>query len=53
MILSGCRGHPEDPGHAGYRVIEDDIINIQNYVRHDSGKLARIVMDPVQKTLTR
>lgn len=35
--------------HAGYRVIEDDIINIQNYVRHDSGKLARIVMDLVQE----
>ena len=35
--------------HAGYRVIEDDIINIQNYVRHDYGKLARIVMDLVQE----
>src|SRR3990167_2893073 len=35
--------------HAGYRVIEDDIINIQNYVRHDSGKLAKIVMGLIQE----
>ena len=35
--------------HAGYRVIEDDIINAKDYVRHDSGKLARIIVDLIQE----
>src|SRR3989338_3879060 len=34
---------------AGYRVIEDDIVNVKDYVRHDSAKLARIVMGLVQE----
>lgn len=35
--------------HAGYRVIEGDLINTLDYVRHDSGKLAKIVMDLIQE----
>lgn len=35
--------------HAGYRVIEDDIINAKDYVRHDSGKLARIIINLIQE----
>ena len=35
--------------HAGYRVIEGDLINALDYVRHDSGKLAKIVMDLIQE----
>ncbi|HAH19805.1 MAG: hypothetical protein A2Y00_10810 [Omnitrophica WOR_2 bacterium GWF2_43_52] len=35
--------------HAGYRVIEADIINAKDYVRHDSGKLARIISDLIQE----
>lgn len=34
---------------AGYRVIEDDIVNAKDYVRHDSAKLARIVIGLVQE----
>jgi uncharacterized cofD-like protein len=34
---------------AGYRVIEDDIVNVKDYVRHDSAKLARIVIGLVQE----
>lgn len=29
----------------GYNVIEDDIINTKDYVRHDSKKLSKIIMD--------
>ncbi len=29
----------------GYKVIEDDIINTQDYVRHDSKKLSKIIAD--------
>lgn len=35
--------------HAGYRVVEDDIITAGDYVRHDSGKLARIIAGLVQE----
>ncbi len=35
--------------HAGYRVIEDDIINAKDYVRHDASKLARIIVGLVQE----
>ena len=35
--------------HAGYRVIEGDLISTLDYVRHDSGKLAKIVMDLIQE----
>lgn len=35
--------------HAGYRVIEDDIINDKDYVRHDPMKLARIIMGLIQE----
>ena len=35
--------------HAGYRVIEDDIVNARDYVRHDSVKLARIIIGLVQE----
>ncbi len=35
--------------HAGYRVIETDIINAKDYVRHDSGKLARNIVDLIQE----
>src|SRR3989338_8844882 len=35
--------------HAGYRVIEGDLINALDYVRNDSGKLAKIVMDLIQE----
>ena len=35
--------------HAGYRVIEGDLVNSLDYVRHDSGKLAKIVMDLIQE----
>jgi uncharacterized cofD-like protein len=35
--------------HAGYRVIEDDIINAKDYVRHDAAKLARIIIRLVQE----
>lgn len=34
---------------AGYRIIEDDIVNAKDYVRHDSEKLARIVVGLVQE----
>lgn len=34
---------------AGYRVIEDDMINVLNYVRHDSGKLARIITGLIEQ----
>lgn len=34
--------------HAGYRVIEDDIASVKDYVRHDSQKLARIILGLVQ-----
>lgn len=33
----------------GYRVIEDDIINARDYVRHDSDKIARIVIGLIQE----
>ncbi|MFH1407171.1 MAG: uridine diphosphate-N-acetylglucosamine-binding protein YvcK [Candidatus Omnitrophota bacterium] len=33
----------------GCSAIEGQIINTQDYVRHDSGKLARIIMDLVEK----
>ncbi len=29
----------------GYSVIEEDIINTQDYVRHDAGKLSKIIID--------
>ena len=35
--------------HAGYRVIEGDLVNSLDYVRHDSGKLAKIVIDLIQE----
>lgn len=35
--------------HAGYRVIEDDIISAGDYVRHDPAKLARIIAGLVQE----
>lgn len=34
---------------AGYRVIEDDIVDVKDYVRHDSAKLARIIIGLVQE----
>jgi uncharacterized cofD-like protein len=33
----------------GYRVIEEDIINTKDYVRHDSKKLSKIIIDLVLK----
>lgn len=33
----------------GYRVIEDDIINVKDYVRHDSDKIARIIIGLIQE----
>lgn len=39
----------EEIRHAGYRVIETDIINPKDYVRHDSGKLARNIIDLIQE----
>lgn len=33
----------------GYRVIEDDIINARDYVRHDSDKIARIIIGLIQE----
>jgi uncharacterized cofD-like protein len=33
----------------GYYVIEDDIINTKDYVRHDSKKLSRIILDLAMK----
>ncbi|MDO8747717.1 MAG: YvcK family protein [Candidatus Omnitrophota bacterium] len=35
--------------HAGYRVIEGDLVNSLDYVRHDSEKLAKIVIDLIQE----
>ena len=35
--------------HAGYRVIEGDLVNSLDYVRHDPGKLAKIVIDLIQE----
>src|SRR3989338_8222015 len=35
--------------HAGYRVIEGDLVNSLDYVRHDSEKLAKIVVDLIQE----
>lgn len=35
--------------HAGYRVIEGDLVNSLDYVRHDSGKLAKVVIDLIQE----
>ena len=35
--------------HAGYRVIDDDIVNAKDYVRHDSAKLGRIIMELIQE----
>lgn len=29
----------------GYNVIEEDILNIENYIRHDSKKLSKIIVD--------
>jgi hypothetical protein len=34
----------------GYNVIEGDVVNIQDYVRHDAKKLSRIIMDLTLKT---
>ncbi|NQT75240.1 MAG: YvcK family protein [Candidatus Omnitrophica bacterium] len=34
----------------GYTVIEEDIINTEDYVRHDSKKICKIIMDLVLKT---
>lgn len=33
----------------GYRVIEDDIINAKDYVRHDPQKIARIIIGLIQE----
>lgn len=35
--------------HMGYRVVEDDTILIQNFIRHDPMKLARIVLDLLEE----
>ena len=35
---------------SGYNVIEGDVINIQNYVRHDAKKLSKIIIDLTLKT---
>jgi uncharacterized cofD-like protein len=34
----------------GYNVIEGDVINTQNYVRHDAKKLSKIIIDLTLKT---
>ncbi|MFA5388359.1 MAG: gluconeogenesis factor YvcK family protein [Candidatus Omnitrophota bacterium] len=34
----------------GYNVIEGDVVNIQNYVRHDAKKLSKIIIDLTLKT---
>jgi len=34
----------------GYNVIEGDVVNIQNYVRHDARKLSKIIIDLTLKT---
>jgi len=34
----------------GYNVIEGDVINAQNYVRHDAKKLSKIIIDLTLKT---
>ncbi len=35
--------------HMGYRVVEDDTILIQNFIRHDPMKLAKIVLDLLEE----
>lgn len=35
--------------HAGYRVVEDDIVNVSDYVRHNPVKLAKRIMELVQE----
>ena len=34
----------------GYNVIEGDVVNIQNYVRHDAKKLSKIIIELTLKT---
>ena len=34
----------------GYNVIEGDVVNIQNYVRHDAKKLSKVIIDLTLKT---
>ncbi|HQJ15674.1 MAG TPA: 2-phospho-L-lactate transferase CofD family protein, partial [Candidatus Omnitrophota bacterium] len=35
--------------HMGYRVVEDDTILIENFIRHDPMKLAKIVLDLLEE----
>jgi hypothetical protein len=37
----------------GYAVIEDNVINTKDYVRHDPKKLSKIIMDLVVKSKSR
>jgi len=34
----------------GYNVIEGDVVNTQNYVRHDTNKLSKVIIDLTLKT---
>ena len=34
----------------GYNVIEGDVVNAQNHVRHDAKKLSKVIIDLTLKT---
>jgi hypothetical protein len=33
----------------GYRVIEDEIVTTQDYIRHDPAKLAKIILGLIEE----